>query len=249
MAANAMVARRRERNFYLLMALALAAITFIGFARTWFLRGLFPEVQSFVPPEAVFTLHGALATLWFAWLIAQVLLIRRGDYTLHRTMGYIGVLLAILLVTVGMYAASVAAARPGGFIGIPTPPEQFFAIPFFDLVMFSLFFGCAVVARKNPQAHKRLVLFATINIIDAAVARIPLALITEYFPVSIYFGSWLLIAAVIAWDLVTLKRVHPVTLVASVLTLAMQFGRLAIMDTTAWLSFANRFIGILQGGA
>ncbi len=71
MAANAMIARRRERNFYLLMALTLAAITVIGFARTWFLNGLFPEMQRFVPPEAVFTLHGALATLWFAWLIAQ----------------------------------------------------------------------------------------------------------------------------------------------------------------------------------
>ena len=249
MAGHAMVARVRERNFYLLMALTLAAITFIGFARTWFLRGLFPEMQPFVPSEAVFTLHGALATLWFVWLIAQVLLIRRGDYALHRTMGYVGVLLAILLVTVGLYAASVAAARPGGFIGISAPPDQFFAIPFFDLVMFGLFFGWAVVARKNPQAHKRLVLFATINIIDAAVARIPLAVITENVPVSFYFGSWILIAAVIAWDLVTLKRVHPVTLVAGVLTLAVQFGRFAIMDTPAWLGFANGFIGILLGGA
>ncbi len=164
-------------------------------------------------------------------------------------MGKVGVVLAILLVTVGLYAATVAAARPGGFMGIPTPPDQFFAIPFFDLVMFSLFFGWAVVARKNPQAHKRLVLFATINIIDAAVARIPLEVITEYFPVSIYFGSWILIAAVIAWDLVTLKRVHPATLVASVLTLAMQFGRFAVMDTPAWINFANGFIGLLQGGA
>lgn len=249
MAADAMIGRRRERNFYLLMAALLAALVVVGFSRTWFLRGLFPEVQQFIPPEAIFNVHGALAMLWFAWLIAQVLLIRRGDYQLHRTMGNLGVVLAVLLVSVGLYAAAVAAARPGGFMGLPVPPEQFFAVPFFDLAMFSLFFGWAVVSRANPQAHKRLMLFATINIIDAAVARIPLTVIAENFPVSIYYGSWILIAAIVAWDLATLKRVHRVTVIATVLTIAVQFGRLAIMGTPAWTAFANGFVGILTGGS
>ena len=247
MAVDTAKLRSRERNFYTLMAVSLAIIVFAGFARTFYLQGMFPEVRGLAAPERIFQVHGAIFTLWFAWLIAQCVLIRRRELRLHRTMGFVGVGLAILMFVVGIYGATVAAVRPGGFIGMPIPPNQFLAVPVFDLIMFGLFVAWAVVRRHDAQAHKRLMLFATLNLLDAAVARIPLPLIEQYAPISMYFGSWLMLAAILAWDLVTLRKLHFVTVWATLLTLLSQVIRLAIMGTAPWIAFADWLTTTLPG--
>ena len=43
-----------ERRFYTGMALLVLASVFLGFARTYFLRPWFPEVQHLAPPESFF---------------------------------------------------------------------------------------------------------------------------------------------------------------------------------------------------
>lgn len=227
------------------MTIAMAIVTFVGFARTYYLRAAFPEIQEFAAQEGIFQLHGALCTLWFLLLVTQALLIRQHQLVRHQALGMFGVLLAATLIVVGVYAAVVAAARPGGFIGVPVPPEQFLAVPFFDLVMFGVFFTLAVRYRRNPQAHKRLILFATINILTAAVARVPLAVVSENFPVSTFVGPNLFVLAIIAWDLVTTKRLHAVTIWASVLTIGVQVGRLIIMGTEPWTAFSGWLIDLL----
>jgi hypothetical protein len=249
MARPAIAARRSEHRFYSALAVLLGAITFVGFARTYYLRHWFPDFHDQAAPEPIFQVHGALVTLWFVWLILQASLVRLGHLPLHRTLGLAGIAIALPMALVGIYGATVAAARPGGFIGVDLPGAQFLAVPFFDMVMFGLFFTWAVIRRKDPQAHKRLIVFATANLLQAAVVRLPFSFIANGLPISSFYGAWLVFLIMVAWDVWSLRRLHFVTVVAGVLTLASQFGRLVLLGTDAWAGFAAWLIALCQGAS
>ena len=64
--------RSAERRFYSRMALFLVAVVFIGFAPSFYLRGLVPEFPRPNPtlPPAVL-LHAGLFTLWMLIFVAK----------------------------------------------------------------------------------------------------------------------------------------------------------------------------------
>jgi uncharacterized membrane protein YozB (DUF420 family) len=223
----------------------MAAVVFVGFSRTFFLRGLFPEAEALAAPEAVFYVHGTLNTAWMALQIVQAALIRARRVELHRRLGYFGVALAISIVVVGSNACFVAARRPGGFIGVPIPPLQFLAVVLPDLLLFGLFVGLAVAWRQESQAHKRLMLLATANLLEAAIVRIPLAFIADGAPLM---GRWLsdvFIVLLVIWDLRSRGRLHPATLWGGLLMVLSQPLRLMVGATQPWLTFARWAVGTL----
>lgn len=57
-----------EHRFYAGMTLAIFVTVFVGFARSFFLRPLFPTWPS--PPEKIFYVHGAFFAAWFVLLVA-----------------------------------------------------------------------------------------------------------------------------------------------------------------------------------
>ena len=63
--------RAQEGFFFTAMAVGMTAVVFIGFARTFFLRRWFPEAEPLVPPENIFSLHGAVTSVWMVLLIVQ----------------------------------------------------------------------------------------------------------------------------------------------------------------------------------
>jgi hypothetical protein len=114
--------------------------------------------------------------------------------------------------------------------------------------MFTVFFSWAVIRLTNAQAHKRLMIFATANLLQAAVVRLPFSFIANGLPISSFYGAWLVVVIMAAWDLLSRRRLHPVTVIASLLTLASQLGRLALLGTTAWTDFSTWLIALCQGG-
>ncbi len=240
---NTATFRPSERNFYTAMSIAMLIAVLVGFARTFFLKPMFPQAQEFAASETIFYVHGILFTAWMLLLIGQALLIRSNNVQAHRRIGPYGAALATAIIVIGLYGALVAAARPGGFVGVPIPPQQFLVVPFFDLVMFAAFVVWAIARRNDAQSHKRLMLFATINILGAAFARYPVEIIQNYFPFSNFLASNLFILAIIIWDLVSMKKLHRITIIATVLTLLVQVTRFMIMETNAWLGFANWMMG------
>lgn len=52
-----------------------------------------------------------------------------------------------------------------------TGAEPFLVIPFFDMATFGTFLTLAVVLRKTPELHRRLIFIATCGLLDAAFAR------------------------------------------------------------------------------
>ena len=233
-----------ERNFYSLMTATMAVVVLIGFARTFYLRFLFPELQSMAAPEMIFYVHGVVFSAWIGFLVSQALLIRNRNIQLHRSAGWFGVAIAAAVVLLGTYGALVAAQRPGGFIGVPLPPLQFLIVPFVDMLLFGLFVALAIMWRRDPQSHKRLMLLATINLLEAAFVRFPLDFIAAGAPFTSFGLQDLFIVAMVVWDVRSSGRLHRVTLWAGLLTIVSQPLRLVISDTSLWLGFANWLVGV-----
>jgi hypothetical protein len=58
--------------------------------------------------------------------------------------------------------------------------KTFYVIPLSDMVVFATLILFAYRYRSNPAAHKRLILLATIAIMDAPTGRPPFAAITAH---------------------------------------------------------------------
>ena len=223
------------------MALAILVVVFIGFARSFFLQPLFPEWHR--PSETIFYVHGVAFTAWIALLIAQVSLVAGGRKDVHRKFGADGAGLAALMVVLGTVAALIAARRPTGFIDVPVPPLSFLAIPLFGIAEFALFAGLAIVKRRDAQTHKRCMLLATIVLVTAAIARLPV--VGDYGPPAFFGLTDLLLVPLIIWDFRTRGRLHPVTLWGGLLIIALEPLQLWISGTDGWLAFARWATGLL----
>ena len=232
-----------ERRFFTGMALLVFAAVFLGFSRTYFLRPWFPASAARAPQESYFYyFHGVAFAAWFGLLVLQVSLVAKRRVDLHRRVGVFGAVLALAMVVLGVLGAILAARRPTGFVGIPIPALQFLIVPIADMVLFALFVGLAIAQRRNAQAHKRLMLIASISLITAAIARWPFAIMAGGPPV--FFGlTDLFLVPIVAWDLSTRRRLHPVTLWGGLLLVVSQPLRLLLSGTAAWAKIAAWLTG------
>src|SRR5262245_44514106 len=171
--------RREERFFYLGMATAIAATVVLGFSRSVFLRPWFQDfAHAHAPAEPWFYVHGAVFLLWVGLFATQVALMTTGRPALHRRLGTVSFVLVPVMVFFGTVGALIAARRPTGFFDVADPPLQFLAKPLLDMVMFAVLAGGAIAWRRVSQTHKRLMLLATIVLLEAVIVRFPIAFVT-----------------------------------------------------------------------
>jgi hypothetical protein len=242
-------ARSGERAFFAAMTLAILAAVLIGFARTFFLRPLFPEiVADFAAPEPYFLVHGAFFAAWFLLLAVQASLITARRVDLHRRLGVFGAVLAAAMLVLGVIGVLIAARRPTGFIGVPVPPLQFMVQPLTELVLFAVFVALAVHLRRDSASHKRLMLLGSIALLSAAIVRWPVSLVMAESPVPGFMTTDLLvdlfILPILVWDLLTRGRPHPATLWGAAALILSQPLRWLLAGTDAWLSFAQWATGV-----
>ena len=238
------ISRAAERRFYLAFVLLIFGAVLIGFARTFFLRAWFPEwVELHAPKEPYFLLHGSVTAAWFLTLVAQSSLVTAGRVDVHRRLGKLSMYLAAAVVVTGVAAAVIAARRPTGFIDVMDPPEVFLAIPLLGLLQFAVFVTLAYRWRSNAQAHKRLMILATLSIIGAAIIRWPFEFLYGASPVPGYATFDLVALAyllpLVAWDLATLTRLHAVTLFGGIALIAMVPLIGYVSHTDGWYVFAE----------
>lgn len=230
-----MRARRRwDRVFYLAMAVALAAVVFAGFSRSFYLR---PAVEG--PLPRLLVVHGLLFSSWIVLLIAQTTLVAAGRVELHRRLGVAGAAIAALMVVVGTLTALSAARRSS----TSNSALEFLIVPLADMVVFGTLVGTAVRLRRRAEAHKRLMILATIALLPAAVARLPLAFIQHGGSLEVFAVVNIPLVACVVYDLITRRRVHPALLVGGGFLVASQPLRVALGGTELWLTFARWLVG------
>ena len=231
-----------DRVFYGTMAVAMGVTVFAGFAATYYLRlvsGGPKATLSGGPFTTLVHVHGALFSAWVLLFIVQTALIASRRVAVHRRLGVAGAILAAAMVVAGGSIAVSTAARgsaPPGMTAV-----AFLVIPLFDLVLFTGFVSAALLARRNKEAHKRLMLLAYVSIITAAIARLPGVL--PLGPPA-FFGLALMFVVVGAiYDFVSRGRVHKVYLWGGAIIVISVPLRLAIANTGAWQAFAKILTG------
>ena len=132
-----------ERKFFSAMAALILISVFVGFAPTFFLRGIvkIPSIQrGFMsiaqPLPLLVVIHGAIYTSWILLLITQTSLIAAHRVRLHRRLGLAGFGLACLVVLGGVAVSSEAIAR----LFPPADPRIafFLAVTLFEVLEFAL---------------------------------------------------------------------------------------------------------------
>jgi hypothetical protein len=231
-----------DRLFYGTMAVAMAITVFAGFSRTYYLRFVSGAPMATLTGGPFTTLvhfHGALFTTWVLLFIVQTALISARRVAVHRRLGIAGAVVAAAMVAAGASVAISTAARGGAAPGMT--PLAFLVIPLFDLILFSGFVSAALVARRNKEAHKRLMLLAYVSIITAAIARLPGVL--PLGPPAFFGLSLLFVVAGAIYDFVSRGRVHKAYLWGGAILVVSVPLRLGIANTSAWQSFAKLLTG------
>jgi FtsH-binding integral membrane protein len=220
------VIRKTDRLFFSGMALASAVILFLGFLPSYFHRSA--ELPPLTP---LYQLHGAVFTVWIVLLVAQTALVAQSRSDIHRKLGVAGAVLAAVVFIVGVAVSVETLRREGGV--------RFFAIPLGDIIVFGVLVGTAVLQRQQSDTHKRLILLATISLLTAAVAR-SLGQVGMGGPPNLFYGTDVLVLALVTYDLVSLGRVHPATLWGGAMVAGLKpLLFYAATTTTPWLALTD----------
>jgi FtsH-binding integral membrane protein len=220
---------RYDHFFFSAMALAMLITVFVGFARTYYLAGVFRAPL----PSLTIHLHGAAFSCWILLLVTQTSLVAAGRTDIHRRLGIAGFLLACLMVVLGVVAATDSLARAAG-----RDAKFFYIVPLTDMLIFATLILFAFRARRNPQAHKRLLIVATIGLLIAAIARWPIAFLSRNAVMAALL-SYIFLLILVAYDLWTSRKVHRATLWAGGFLIFVQQIRIPIGKTAAWHAVAS----------
>jgi hypothetical protein len=217
----------RPRRFFFVFGVALLIVVLVGFAPTFFLRGVIDFAGSAALPAApgYVYIHGALMTSWYVLFVVQAGLIAGGRREIHRWLGAAGLVLAAAIVPMGWLTTERSAARIGALTGFT--PEQLIEIFHLDaallrgLIGLGLFAGCVAAAalqRRHAATHGRLMLLAGIAASGAALAptRIIGAAAGTVLPPWLLGESVFMAAAVlalVAYDWRSLRRLHAATMI------------------------------------
>lgn len=217
-----------ERRFFLWTASLIALITFAGFARTYFLRGVFHTQQL----SLFLHLHGAVMTGWIVLFLVQTVLITRRRIRLHRVLGYMGGGVALLVVVMGCAATVIAAKRELGLHSRLVPLQlNILGLELAQMALFAVFVGVAIALRNRPDVHKRFMLLATLCMLPNPEIRIALFLSTNLGLLLLWSAQVFLLVGL---DALLNRRVHRTFLASALAANAVLYAVCYGADTTAW---------------
>jgi hypothetical protein len=226
--------RRFDNFFFSGMAVLILASVFVGFARSYYLVGVFKAPL----PNLLVHIHGAVFSCWILLLIVQTSLVVASRVDVHRRLGLLGFGLACLMVVLGLLVATDSLVRhfAPGEAGMRV--RAFYAVPLTVMLAFSTLIYFAFCNRFNPAAHKRLILIATIAILDAAFERWPIPAKWWGERTAALLCTVPLLLLIMGYDYWSRGKVHRATIWASVFVVALQQLRDPIGHSAPWQAFA-----------
>lgn len=222
--------RRFDHVFFTSMAIVMLVTVFVGFARTYYLAGVFRATL----PSLIIHVHGAVFSCWIVLLVVQTSLVSVHRVGIHRRLGLVGFFLGCLMIVLGVVAATDALARNAPAGGAP---EMFYIFHLSDMLVFGVLVYFAYHRRLDAPAHKRFIYIATLALLGPAIARLPLAFVFPKSPVVTWLTEGFLLVLV-GYDLWSTRRIHRATLWAGAFLVLVLQTRVPIGKTAAWHAFA-----------
>lgn len=225
------------------MAIVALLAVLIGFAKTF----IIPVATNNFTAPLLIHLHGAFAFAWILFFLTQTGLIHFYKYKIHRTLGVFGVLIAagvtLTMVPAGFFVVQrdlnqgVGESSFSSIIGVITS-----GIMFFCLVL------AGVLKRNVPEAHKRLMLLATIVVLWPAWFRF-----RHYFPTvprpDFWFALVLADSLIIIswiWDKCKNGIIHPVLKYMGLFIILEQSFEVIVYDSSLWRHTAKWIYDLLR---
>lgn len=191
------------RRFYLFMSLVMAATIVGGFGQT------VPADFAMKPGlPLILHIHGAVFTTWVVLFVAQPAFIARGSTALHRKVGWVGAVLALAMLTMGI-AATLYAVR-NDLVPSFFPPRIFLVMNIVGILTFGGLVAGGIALRKRSEWHKRLMLCATISILGPGLGRLlPMGSFGAAAPLVMFGVIALFAFAGPIFDVIVRRKVHP----------------------------------------
>ncbi len=181
---------------------------------------------------------------WLLLLIAQTSLAGSGRLDLHRRLGVASFVLAPAIFA-AMIVATLVAFDFMSANGLRSVASNLLLVQIRSIVLFAVFYIWAVSTRRTaPEVHKRMMIMATLVLIDAAIGRmhwLPFTSTTTYTPVHLYL--LLLIVPALIYDLKRLHRVHEAYVIALGLFIPWMIATALMWNTPWWLTKAPMLLG------
>jgi hypothetical protein len=242
-----------DRNFFAVMLFFIWAAILSGFGTE--MIQFSKENRLHFP--LITHIHALLFVAWLLLFTVQTLLISRKQYALHMKLGMSATVLIPLMVVMGIIVAVTSEARK---YGTPFSDPAFMSVMFGDMLVFGPLAAMGIYLRKQPAAHKRLLLIATLSLTDAGFGRWLSFKIVHLFandPITYtsFADGWLsftvaqfscpliLILSVGVYDLFTRKKLHPVYLPSLGWWLLIGFLEMYLYYDPWWAALCKKLIG------
>jgi hypothetical protein len=233
------LSRFLNQYFYFSMSLLVAVVVASGFGHT--VDGHLIHATPRRP--WLLWVHGFVFSGWVLFFIFQSAMVRMHNVKLHRTMGWFGAGLGAVIPVLGISTALVMDRFEVATLHAPKDAYTFFAIQFLDISSFTAAFWLAVLWRRRPEMHRRLVLIATCTLTGAAFVRIPHLALPPYL--GPYWWVDALILLGVGRDLIVNGKVNVVYRYALPLLVVWQafMVYLAFQHPAWWIKFTETIMG------
>lgn len=225
-----------DKYFYFAMSLLIATIVVWGFSHT-----IDANLFHGAPPRPVLLwIHGAAFSMWVAFYIVQSALVRTRNVRIHRTLGWFGVGLAAVMVVLGFVIAVIMGRFDKHILDLPNT-DTFLSVPFGDMIIFGACVALAIVWRRKPEFHRRLLFLSTCALLDAPFGRF------QYISDHTLYYACLdgVILLGVARDLFVDRRVHKVYRVTLPLMVVFQIFLVYLYRGAPawWVKFGESLLG------
>ncbi|NWG47270.1 MAG: hypothetical protein HXY25_12090 [Alphaproteobacteria bacterium] len=235
--------RTSAKAFYAVMGLTTLAIAVLGFVPTYFA----PLAKGAFAAPGIVHVHGLLFFAWMLMFCVQAWLVYVGRTQTHRAFGLAGISLATAMVcSVLMVTSAMVELRSDA--GFRQAALAFTWVQVGGMSVFAGLIAAAIANVQRPETHKRLMLLATVSLLDAPIARWVIGFSGEVPtpgappPLAPIFTASLLadllIVGAMAVDWRTRGRPHSAYLIGGAALLLFQITRQPIAESSAWAGIA-----------
>lgn len=224
-----------DRIFFPFMCMVFLVTVWLGFSKTYYAAGMMRAHL----PAPIIHVHAAVMTLWLLTLAVQTSLVSIRRIKLHIAVGLWGFGLAASILPIGMLAAVNALRRDMTPPGSGLSPLTFFIVPISALLSFAVLAAWSYAVRRKPEQHKRLILLATIPLLDAAIGRFPFTLGIATTPLAQFLLLSSLPATMVVYDILSRNAVQRVTWISSLMLVLMWLTRIPVANSVVWQAFAR----------
>ena len=229
-------------SFYFWIAFVMAVYVFGGFSLAALQRYL-TNAPTTMPP--VVHLHGVTFISWMTLLVVQTWLINVKNVALHRSLGTFGIALGTAVLFTGMLIVALSMGS-----GEPTAPF-YYDLNYLSLAAlggFGALFTLAIRHVRDPDNHRRLILFAMIPLLPPGINRTYQVLgQLDYLPVlATYLTMAAMAAALVVHDYRTNGRLSFASKVGGAIVFGQQLLHVPITRSETFADVVSFLAGLVH---